>query len=263
MRILFFGDVFGKPGRNVLSEYLPGLISEYKTDFVIINGENLADGKGLTERIVKPLWPLGVDAITSGNHLWDREESLDYIASEVRIVKPMNSPDRAPGHSSYTIRKNGLVLTVVCFTGQVFMPACDSPFTMFESYYTKSWRGNQEGLLFVDFHAESTAEKRAFGWLCDGKASALVGTHTHIQTADEDILPLGTAYISDVGMTGSHDSVIGVKKHIILERFLSSVPHRFETSDRGLMINAVVIDLDESTGKAMKIERIRRTAEVR
>lgn len=260
MRVLFFGDVFGKPGRQILEKCLPSLKSETSSDIVIINGENLADGRGLTEKVVKPLWKLGVDAITSGNHLWDRTDSIDYIRSEPRIVKPINYPKQSPGNPMYTIQKDSFRMNVLCLTGQVFMPPCDSAFTAFDSLLDS----HQEQLmpLLIDFHAESTAEKRAFAWFADGKTSAIVGTHTHVQTADEEILPLGTAYITDTGMTGAHDSVIGVKKHIILDKFINSVPNRFETSEKGLMINAVLIDICNTTGIATNIERIRQHVEI-
>ncbi|MCB5264658.1 MAG: TIGR00282 family metallophosphoesterase [Candidatus Cloacimonetes bacterium] len=258
MTILFFGDVFGKPGRTALLSRLPELIAQYNSDFVIVNGENLADGKGITERTLKPLLSRSVDVITSGNHLWDRQEGLEYIAEEPRIVRPMNYPPFAPGSMNYIIRKGDLALNVICLTGQIYMPPCDSPFLAFDSFWDAA---DQTLPLFVDFHAESTAEKRAFGWYVDGRASAVIGTHTHIQTADEEILSEGTAYLTDAGMTGAHDSVIGVKKEIILEKFRTSVPHRFETSDQGLMINGVALDIDPVSRQATRIERIRLAVE--
>ncbi len=258
MTVLFFGDIFGKPGRVALLNRLPQLIAHYNSDFVIVNGENLADGRGITEKTAKPLFGNGVDVITSGNHLWDRKEGLEYIADEPRIVKPMNFPPMAPGNMNYIARKGDLALSIVCFTGQIFMPPCDSPFQIFDGF----WENADRALpLFIDFHAESTSEKRGFGWHVDGRASAVIGTHTHIQTADEEILSEGTAYLTDAGMTGAHDSVIGVKKEIILEKFRTSVPHRFETSDQGLMINGVAVVLDPISRRATRIERIRLSVE--
>jgi len=254
MRILFFGDIFGKPGRMALIRQLPSLKNDFKSDFVIINAENLADGRGLTEKTIKPLFSAGVDAVTSGNHLWDREESLDFISHEVRIIKPMNYPATAPGSFVYIARKEDISLGIICLSGQLFMPPCDSPFSVFDSFWDH-WQ--KDVPLLIDFHAESTSETRALGWHVDGRASALIGTHTHIQTADEEILPHGTAYLTDVGMTGSHESVIGVKKEIILEKFKTSVPHRYETSDRGLMVNAAFIETESATHRAVRIERIR------
>ncbi|MCB5253007.1 MAG: TIGR00282 family metallophosphoesterase [Candidatus Cloacimonadaceae bacterium] len=258
MTVLFFGDIFGKPGRKALLSHLPQLISQFNSDFVIMNGENLADGKGITERTLKPLLSKGVDVVTSGNHLWDRQEGLEYIASEPRILKPMNYPPLAPGSLNYIVRKGDLALSVICLTGQIYMPPCDSPFQAFDSF----WESTDQTLpLFVDFHAESTAEKRGFGWYVDGRACAVIGTHTHIQTADEEVLSEGTAYLTDAGMTGAHDSVIGVKKEIILEKFRTSVPHRFETSDQGLMINGVVLKIDPISRKATHIQRLRLSVE--
>ncbi|MGC9361553.1 MAG: TIGR00282 family metallophosphoesterase, partial [Candidatus Syntrophosphaera sp.] len=236
-KLLFFGDVFGKPGRKILFQYLDELINEFQPDFVVINGENLADGRGLTEKTSKPLFKAGVDAITGGNHLWDRGTSWDYIRETPAIVKALNFPDTTPGNPFYTMTTNGKQLTVLTLCGQIYMSPCDSPFVAFER-----WMGDNPGLdrcVMVDFHAESTAEKRAMGWFADGHVSAVLGTHTHIQTADEEILPQGTAYITDVGMTGAHDSVIGVKKDIILNKFRHCLPSRYESSDQGLQINAV------------------------
>lgn len=260
IKALFFGDIYGKPGRRTLLESLPGLKYEFEPDFVIINGENLADGKGLTEKTAKTLFHYGVDIITGGNHLWDRPESWDYIRGNRQIVKPMNYPTVTPGNPICTLSKDGKQLSVITLCGQIYMPPCNSPFETFESW-ANAFEHKGSGVI-VDFHAESTSEKRALGWLADGRVSAVLGTHTHIQTADEEILPQGTAYITDVGMTGPHDSVIGVRKGIILEKFLTSLPSRYESSDRGLQVNAVYLEIDESTGKALSIRRIRRAVEL-
>jgi len=259
MRILFFGDVFGKPGRMVLLTHLKDIIAEHKADIVIANAENLADGRGLTEKTLKPLFAAGVDAVTGGNHLWDREEAHAYIAREHRIVKPLNYPKSAPGQELCRIRKDGLALDIISLCGQIYMPPCNSPFEAFDSF----WQARTESVpLFVDIHAESTSEKRALAWYVDGRAAVLAGTHTHIQTADEEILPAGTAYITDVGMTGAHDSVIGVRKDIILEKLSSSVPRRFETSDQGLMVNAILVEAEPNTTSALSISRLRYKVEV-
>lgn len=260
MRLLFFGDVFGKAGRKVLMEHLEDLKKELSPDFIVINGENLADGKGLTEKTLKPLLRAGVDAVTGGNHLWDRAESLDYIRATSLIVKVMNYPQSAPGSISYTIEKGDLKLTVVSLSGQHYMPPCDSPFAAFDRW--AETMGESQACVMLDFHAESTAETRALGWHVNGKVSAILGTHTHIQTADEEILPLGTAYITDVGMTGPHDSVIGMKKGIILEKLRTSIPIRYEASDQGNQINAVVVDIDPANGKATAIQRIKRKVKI-
>jgi len=258
MKILFFGDVFGKAGRQSLFNTLAGLKEEFEPDFVIANAENLADGKGITEKTLHPLLHLGIDAVTGGNHLWDRMESLDYLSKEKRIVKPMNFPATTPGNPYLILEKNGLKLGVICLCGQVYMPACDSPFGALEKFLELH---PDYPPLLLDFHAESTSEKRAMGWFADGKLAAVIGTHTHIQTADEEILPLGCAYITDAGMTGSHDSVIGIKKSIIVDKFVTSIPNRYESADLGLQVNAVIVDIDDNSGKALRIQRIKRIAE--
>lgn len=261
IKLLFFGDIFGKPGRQVLYDQLPVLKAEFGPDFIIINGENLADGRGLTEKTVKPLLHAGVDIVTGGNHLWDRNEAWEYIGHNPAIVKPLNYPASAPGNAVCTLRKGELELTVLTLCGQIYMPPSDSPFTALERWFEDN-PGHEQRCVLVDFHAESTAEKRALGWFTDGHISALIGTHTHIQTADEEILPLGTAYLTDAGMTGPHDSVIGVRKEIILDKFRHSLPLRYETSNLGLQVNAVYLELDPATGRALKIERVRRGLEL-
>jgi len=259
VKLLFIGDVFGKAGRQLVQRKLEDLQREFLPDFVIANGENLADGKGLTEKTARPLFEAGVDVLTGGNHLWDRQDSLEYIRENPRIVKPMNYPEETPGSMFYTLSKGELSLTVINLCGQIYMPSCDSPFIAFEKHLPGFSTATK--CIFLDFHAESTAEKRAMGWFTDGKISALIGTHTHIQTADEEILPEGTAYLTDVGMTGAHDSVIGVKKSIIVEKLRTSIPRRYEASDRGLQINAVYLELDNYTGRTSLIKRIRQAVE--
>ncbi len=202
MRVLFLGDVFGKPGRQLLLDKMDFLKERFQPDVIIINGENLADGKGLTEKTAKPLFDKGVDAISGGNHLWDRYKSLSYLQREPRIVKPMNYPAEAPGNLFYVIHKANLQLCLICLTGQIFMPPCDTPFTIFDKHLVEKIPPNIPILL--DFHAESTAEK-SNGLACKWKSLRNCGTHTHVQTADEEIMDMGTAYISDVGMTGAHD----------------------------------------------------------
>lgn len=255
MKIIFLGDVFGKPGRNLVLDTVESLKKIYQSDFFIVNGENLADGKGLTEKTAKPLFDAGIDAITGGNHLWDRNESLDYIKSESRILKSLNYPDTAFGSTYIELSKEQLQLIVVCLTGQLFMPPCDSPFSKLETFLNLPEVMNKT--VFVDFHAESTAEKRALAHKFDGKVAALIGTHTHIQTADEEILPLGTGYLTDAGMTGSHDSVIGIKKQLILQKMETGMPVRYEVADHGLQINGVFLEIDPLTGKTIHIDRIR------
>ncbi|MCB5258770.1 MAG: TIGR00282 family metallophosphoesterase [Candidatus Cloacimonadaceae bacterium] len=260
IKILFFGDVFGKAGRRIVCDYLPHLKEEFSPDFIILNGENLADGRGLTEKTSKILFNAGVDAITGGNHLWDRTESWNYIRNNPKIIKPLNYPSSAPGNPCFTLVKDGKKLTLLNLCGQLFMPPTNSPFMALESWFNNNHINNSSCIL-IDFHSESTSEKRAFGWFVDGRVSAVLGTHTHIQTADEEILPQGTAYITDVGMTGAHNSVIGIKKEIIIEKFKLCLPIKYESSDLGPQINAVYLELDDLTHKAQKILRIKRQVE--
>ena len=257
MRFLFFGDVFGKPGRQIIMDNLQKLRDEFRIDVSLMNCENLASGRGVTQKTASPLFMIGIDAFTSGNHLWDRKQSIEYIQSEPRIVKPLNFPHDAAGSSHYIIDKGGIRICVLTLVGQAFMAGADLPIQSLGKALPGFQR--ESDIIVVDFHAESTAEKRAMGLCYDGEIQALVGTHTHIQTADEEILPGGTAYITDVGMTGPHDSVIGVKKEIILEKMRTGMPVQYEVAESGLMINAVVFEIDEATGRAVSIERVRRS----
>ncbi len=255
MKILFFGDIYGKAGRQTIFSALPELKELYHPDFIVANGENLADGKGLTEKTAHPLFGAGIHALTGGNHLWDRAESLDYLKTEMRIVKPLNYPATTPGNSYYLLDNGDMKLGIISLCGQIYMPPCDNPFNALQDFLAHN---DPHIPLLLDFHAESTSEKRALAWFADGKISAVLGTHTHIQTADEDILPQGTAYITDVGMTGSHDSVIGVQKEIIINKMLSCIPSPYKSSDLGLQVNAVLCEISNETHKAMSITRIRK-----
>ena len=256
MNILFIGDIFGSPGRNLMKKYLPELRKEFEIDFCIANGENTAHGKGITEKTATELFMCGVDCFTSGNHIWDRKESIEYIEREPRILKPLNYSEKAVGATKYIATIGNSKLAVINLIGQVFMNPVDSPFTALEKILPELRKETNN--IFVDFHAEATAEKRALGFYFDGQISAMVGTHTHIQTADEEILPNNTAYITDVGMTGPHDSCIGITKENVFQKMITSMPQRFEIAEGGLQINAVVIEIDEDTGKAVKIQRILR-----
>ncbi len=257
MNLLFIGDIFGKPGRELLSDYLPNIRKEFEVDFCIANGENVAQGRGITERTSKMLFKAGVDLFTSGNHLWDQRDALGFLEWEHRILKPANYPKQAYGSEYQIIRnQNGLSLGVFTLSGQSFMGPANSPFEKADELIEII--GKETPNILVDIHAEATAEKRALGHYLDGRISALVGTHTHIQTADEEILPEGTAYITDVGMTGPHDSVIGVKKEIILQKMISGMPKKYEVALTGLEINAVVIQVENTSGRACYIERIKR-----
>jgi 2',3'-cyclic-nucleotide 2'-phosphodiesterase len=256
MNVLFIADIFGSPGRQIVSRKLPALRESLQIDVCIANCENVASGRGITEKKAAELFDLGVDVMTGGNHLWDRKEVLDYLKIENRIIRPLNFPARAIG-SPFFIKTlaSGTKLAIVNLIGQAFMGNADSPIDTLEKILPEL--RSQTPNIFVDFHAEATAEKRGFGLYFAGKVSAVIGTHTHIQTADEELLPEGTAYITDAGMTGPHDSVIGIRKEIIFERMITGLPTRFEVADSGLQLNAVLITIDDKTGKATYIRRIR------
>ena len=256
MNILFIGDIFGSPGRNLIKKYLPELKKEFEIDFCIANGENSAHGKGITEKTATELFNCGVDCFTSGNHIWDKKESIDYLTREKRIIRPLNYSEDAIG-AIYYIADVGLSkLAILNIQGQVYMNPINSPLLALEKILPSIKKVTNN--IIVDFHAEATAEKRALAFNFDGQISAFVGTHTHIQTADEEILPNNTAYITDVGMTGPHDSCIGIKKEIVISKMKTSMHLPFQPAEGGLQINAVVISIDETTGKALTIQRIRR-----
>ena len=255
MRILFIGDIVGRPGRQLVRLGLSAIVSRHEVDFVVANAENAAAGFGITREIGDELLDLGVDVMTSGNHIWDKREALDYIGAEPRLLRPANYPAGAPGNGSYVGRsRSGVSVGVVNVMGRVFMLNIDDPFAVvLKEIEAVRQRAR---IVFVDFHAEATSEKVAMGWHLDGRATAMVGTHTHVQTADERVLPKGTAYLTDVGMTGPHDSIIGVEIAPALGRFLTGMPSRFETATANPRLNAVLIDADEQTGLATDIERL-------
>jgi len=255
MRILFIGDIVGRPGRQLVKAGLAAIVSRHEVDFVVANAENAAAGFGITREIGDELLDFGVDVMTSGNHIWDKREALDYIGAEPRLLRPANYPAGAPGNGSYVGRsRSGVSVGVVNVMGRVFMLNIDDPFAVvLKEIEAVRQRAR---IVFVDFHAEATSEKVAMGWHLDGRATAMVGTHTHVQTADERVLPKGTAYLTDVGMTGPHDSIIGVEIAPALGRFLTGMPSRFETATANPRLNAVLIDADEQTGLATDIERL-------
>src|SRR5438093_1073847 len=255
MRILFIGDIVGRPGRDLVRTGLSALVEYHQADLVIANGENAAAGFGITREIGDQLLDWGVDVITSGNHIWDKKEALDYIGAEPRLLRPANYPDGVPGRGSYLARtRDGISVGVINLMGRVFMPSLDDPFAIV-GREIEALRARTR-IIFVDFHAEATSEKIAMGWHLDGKVTAVIGTHTHVQTADDRILPKGTAYLTDVGMTGPHDSVVGVEIEAALGRFLTGLPARFETATANPRLHAVVIEADEQTGLAIDIERL-------
>lgn len=253
MRILFIGDIMGRPGRKVFKEALPGLTKELGPfDFVLVNAENAAGGFGLTEKIMKEFFGLGVDCLTSGNHIWDKKEFIPVLMEEDRILRPANYPAPCPGTGVKTLEKGGRTLTVISLQGRTFMPPIDCPFQVAD----RLLEDTTSRAVFVDFHAEATSEKKAIAVYLDGRVSVVVGTHTHVQTADEGILPRGTAFITDVGMTGGHGGVIGVSKESVLPRFLTGMPTRFDISEEDIRLNAIVADVDDETGLALDIRRI-------
>jgi metallophosphoesterase (TIGR00282 family) len=255
MRILFIGDIVGRPGRDLVRAGLPGLIDLHRTDIVIANAENAAAGFGITREIGDQLLGWGVDVMTSGNHIWDKKEAVDYIGAEPRLLRPANFPAGVPGSGSYLARtEDGRTAGVVNVMGRVFMTSIDDPFAVVLKEIEAMRQRTR--VIFVDMHAEATSEKIAMGWHLDGKVAAVVGTHTHVQTADERILPKGTAYLTDVGMTGPHDSVIGVDIDAALGRFLNAMPVRFETATGNPRLNGVVVEADERTGLAVSIDRL-------
>ena len=257
MRILFIGDVVGEPGRRAIRELVPKLKSSEKLDFVIANSENIAAGSGVTPSLADELFDSGVDVLTSGDHIWKRKEVLDYIGTSNRLLRPANYPEGAPGLGATVIKsESGESVGVINLIGRVFMQSVDCPFKIAKKEVESLKRKSR--IIIVDMHAEATSEKVALGWYLDGEVSAVIGTHTHIQTADEKILPGGTAFISDAGMTGPYDGVIGRKKEQILARFLSQMPTKFEMAEGDIQLHGVVIDIDDKTGKADSIKRIQK-----
>jgi len=255
MRILFIGDVFGRTGRDLVRQGLPVLAARYAIDAVIANVENAASGAGITRETGDALLRHGVDVMTTGNHVWDKREALTYIGAEPRLLRPLNMASAAPGRGTFVARiAEGKPLGVVNAMGRVFMPPVDNPFEAVAAAVDRLARECR--IIVVDMHAEATAEKIAMGWHLDGRVAAVVGTHTHVQTADARILPGGTAYITDVGMTGPHDSIIGMERALVLDRFVTGLPARMEPASENPRLQAVVIDADERTGLAREIVRL-------
>ncbi len=254
LNVLFVGDIIGKPGLNIVQTWLPGLIQKYKADFVIANGENAADGKGCTEKEGSILFNLGVNVITGGNHTWDKHQSQDYLRAEPRALRPLNYPKGTYGNGYIIMETKKGKVAVLNLQGRTFMASIDCPFRIAEWALAKL--KNETNMIFIDFHAEATAEKIAMGIFLDGKITALVGTHTHIQTADERILPNGTGYITDVGMTGPYESVIGMKSQAAINRFIFQTPQKYETAENDVHLSAMYFKIDTETGKTIEIERI-------
>lgn len=255
MRVLCLGDIVGRAGRKAVKEQLPRVIDTHQVDLVIANGENAAGGFGLTEEVVQELFDLGCHVITGGNHSWDKSEVFGLLDREPRLLRPDNYPPGNPGHGTCVVETaGGIPVGVFNLEGRLFMGnACSDPFRAADKLIEKL--STQAKVLVLDFHAETTSEKRAMGWYLDGRISMMVGTHTHIQTADEQIMPGGTAYLTDIGMCGPDNSVIGIKTEVALERFLTGRGPRLETAKKGATFRGVLAEIDETTGKAQSIER--------
>ena len=256
-RILFIGDVFGQPGRRILKQTLPDLVEEFSPDLVLANAENAAGGFGITPALVEELLAMGIAVLTSGNHIWDKKEILPYLADHAdgRLLRPANYPGPSPGHGLYVGRtRSEMNYAVMNLQGRIFMPPIDCPFRTADKLLEQIAAEVQ--IRIVDMHAEATSEKLALGWYLDGRVTAVVGTHTHVPTADETVLPQGTAYITDLGMTGPYDSVIGVEKRAVIEKFLSQVPARFDVAKGDVRLSAVLIEANPKNGRALSIQRI-------
>lgn len=253
IHVLFLGDIIGRPGRRVLKRYLPQLRQKYSPSLIIANGENAAGGVGITIEVCQELLTR-VHVLTSGNHIWDKKEAIAYLDKEPRLLRPANYPPQNPGKGGYIFKDSlGRKIGILNLQGRVFMEPIDCPFRIADEELEKIKALTP--VVIVDFHAEATSEKQAMGWYLDGRVSAVIGTHTHVSTADERILPLGTAFITDVGMVGGYNSVIGMRKDQALKRFLTARPQRFEPGKEGILFSAVLVEIQAETGKALSIQK--------
>jgi 2',3'-cyclic-nucleotide 2'-phosphodiesterase len=254
LKILFIGDIVGNPGRKAVKELIPLIKKENNIDFCIANGENAAGGSGITYVVAQELYKTGVDAITLGNHTWSKKEVLNFIDSDSNIIRPANFPSELPGKGSTVISNKTAKIGVLNLMGRVYMDSIDCPFKAAEREleYLKS----QVKVIIVDMHAEATSEKCALAWYLDGRVSCVLGTHTHVQTADERILSFGTGFITDVGMTGPHEGIIGVEREIVINKFVTHMPAKFEVARGIVQFNAVIVEIDEKNGKTLNIERL-------
>ncbi len=256
INVLFVGDVVGRPGRGAVRHLIPRLVEEYGVGLVVVNAETAAGGIGLTPKIADELLSSGVHVLTSGNHIWAKKEIVEYLAREERLLRPANYPPSLPGcGGTVAYAQDGIPVGILNLQGRVYMENLDCPFRTAERETERL--AEKTKVIIVDFHAEATSEKSALGWFLDGRVSAVLGTHTHVQTSDERLLPRGTGYITDVGMTGSADSVIGMKREIAIARFLTQIPHKLEVAKRNVQLQGVVLEIDQGTGKCVTIKRIR------
>ncbi|CAM4017679.1 TIGR00282 family metallophosphoesterase [Bacillus manliponensis] len=254
MRILFVGDVVGSPGRRMIQDYVPALKKKYTPTVTIINGENAAGGRGITEKIYRNFLECGAQAVTLGNHAWDNREIFEFIEDAKYLARPANFPEGTPGTGLVFVNCNGTEVAIINLQGRTFLTPIDCPFRKVDELIAIAKK--RTNIIFIDFHAETTSEKQALGWYVDGRATAVVGTHTHVPTADKRILPNGTAYITDVGMTGPYDGILGMDREAVLKKFLTTMPVRFEVTNGRTQLSAVLIDVDTSTGKAKKIQQV-------
>jgi 2',3'-cyclic-nucleotide 2'-phosphodiesterase len=250
MNILCIGDIVGKPGRDFINTRLPKLIEEYNVDFVVANGENCAHGVGITKKTYDELVYAGIDVITLGNHTWAKKEILEFIEDKVNLIRPANFPINNPGRGYTIVEKAGKRVGVINLVGRVYMESYDCPFRKVDEILAKI--ENEVDIIIVDFHAEATSEKLAMGWYLDGKVSAVFGTHTHVQTSDERILPQGTGYITDAGMTGPYNSILGVDKDIIIKKFITLMPGKFEVAEGMAIFSAILFETDNKVVKSVK-----------
>lgn len=249
------GDIVAKPGRKLVEMHLPSLIEQHKLDFVVANVENIAHGFGVTPETADELLRMGANVLTSGNHIWDKKEIIEYIQSENRLLRPANYPKITPGKGHIVARsRNGFKVGVLNVQGRVFMGPSEDPFSIAQDLVEQMRK--ETPIILVDMHGEASSEKQAMGWFLDGKVTAVCGTHTHVPTADQRILPGGTAYVTDIGMTGPYDSIIGVEKEQIIQKFLDQIPTRFEPAKENPILQSMLIEVDESSGLAQKIQRI-------
>lgn len=260
LKVLFIGDIYGSPGRKAAKEMISQLRRETGFDFCLANCENAAGGTGITYVVAQELYKIGVEGITLGNHTWSKREVINFIDSDSKIARPANYPDNLPGKGSAIIQNSSGKIGIVNVLGRVYMDSIDSPFKALEKEIENL--KSSVKVIIVDMHAEATSEKAALAWFIDGKVSAVLGTHTHVQTADERILPCGTAFISDVGMTGPYEGIIGVDRELVMEKFLTHMPVRFETAKGCVQFNAVLLDVDEKTGRTNSIQRILKVFEL-
>ncbi|NGP44063.1 TIGR00282 family metallophosphoesterase [Bacillaceae bacterium SIJ1] len=254
MNILFIGDIVGKPGRSMVETYLSKLRDTYKPTVTIVNGENAAHGRGITEQIYRSLLSAGAQVVTMGNHTWDNKQIFDFIDQAHKLVRPANFPEGTPGQGLVFVNINGTEVAVINLQGRAFLPPLDCPFKKADELVQEA--SQRTSIIFVDFHAEATSEKIAMGQYLDGRVTAVVGTHTHVPTADERILPKGTAYVTDVGMTGPYDGILGMESSAVIQKFKTALPVRFEVAEGREQLSAVFIKADKVTGKAQSIQRV-------